>query len=87
MKTEPTNEPITCAISSKSLNLEPELQNQEEDENIPRNNNNDAKKFSGGIKGGIIAGIVIVSCLVLFGVAATIALIKCNKVIFHIIIK
>ena len=68
---------FTCTISSLSLNLESPTENKTEIENRYFSK----KESSGGLNGGAIAAIVIISAVVLIGVGVLIALIK-NGIIF-----
>lgn len=71
-----SNETFTCIISSNSVNWEPTGNNTEFE-----NSYFNKKSSSGGLGGGAIAAIVIISVAVLIGVGILIALIK-NGVIF-----
>ena len=63
---------LTCVISSLSLKVDDE----EDDRYINGTNKFFNRKQSGGLNGGSIAAIVIVSSIILIGVAILIALIK-----------
>ena len=77
-----TKETFTCAISSKSLQLdlaEP-LPNNTNNADYYRNRFFNAKNSSSGLKGGTIAAIVIVTVMVLIGVGVLVALLKTGKI-------